>query len=78
MLRTRLLVAGTALVASTTLLAGAALAQDRWDGADDLDVNPLACDGGGGEVVAKDYDGGQPTDAPDLAGQEITLIDVPN
>jgi len=67
----------TALVASTALVAGAAMAQDRWDGADDLPVNPLACDGGAGEVVAKDYDGGQPTGAPDLAGQEITLIDVP-
>jgi len=67
----------TALVASTALVAGAALAQDRWDGADELDVNPLACDGGAGEVVAKDYDGGQPTGAPDLAGKEITLIDVP-
>lgn len=67
----------SALVLSTAFLASTALAQDRWDGADDLDVNPLACDGGGGEVVAKDYDGGQPTGAPDLAGQEITLVDVP-
>jgi rhamnose transport system substrate-binding protein len=71
------LLAGTALVAGAALSAGTVLAQDRWDGADDLDVNPLACDGGGGEVAAKDYDGGQPTDASDLAGQEITLIDVP-
>ena len=30
-----------------------------------------------GTVVAKDYDGGQPTNAPDLAGKEITVIDVP-
>ncbi len=71
MLRITILAAGTALVAST------ALAQDRWDGADDLAVNPLACDGGAGAVVAKDYDGGQPTGAPDLAGKDITLIDVP-
>ena len=28
-------------------------------------------------MVSKDYDGGQPTGAPDLAGQEITLVDVP-
>ena len=54
----------------------------RWprpagDGADELDTSPLACDGTPGEVAAKDYDGGQPTDAKDLAGQEITLIDVP-
>jgi len=67
---------------ATTLLASAALAppvaaQLRWDGADDLATNPLACDGSPGEVVAKDYDGGQPEGAPDRAGQEITLIDVP-
>ena len=68
----------TALVASTMLSAGPALAQERWDGADDLDVNPLACTGeGGAEVVSKDYDGGQPNGAPDRAGQEITLVDVP-
>jgi rhamnose transport system substrate-binding protein len=68
----------TATIAlGTMLLASTAMAQDRWDGADDLPVNPLACDGTPGEVVAKDYDGGQPTGAPDLAGQPITLIDVP-
>src|SRR5688500_16041317 len=66
---------------SVMLLAGAfagpAFAQDRWQGADDLDVNPLACDGTPGEVAAKEYDGGQATNAPDLKGQPITLIDVP-
>jgi ABC-type sugar transport system substrate-binding protein len=67
----------SALVLGTAFLASTALAQDRWDGADDLDVNPLACEGGGGEAVAKDYDGGQPNGAPDVAGQEITLVDVP-
>jgi rhamnose transport system substrate-binding protein len=72
MLRTGTLVLGAAL------LAGPALAQERWAGADDLDVNPLACTGeGGAEVVAKEYDGGQPTDAADNSGQEITLVDVP-
>jgi ABC-type sugar transport system substrate-binding protein len=59
------------------LLAGTALAQDKWAGADDLPTNPLPCDGGAGEVVAKPYDGGQPTGAPDLAGQPITAVDVP-
>jgi rhamnose transport system substrate-binding protein len=68
----------TMLAMSAALLAVPALAQERWDGADDLDVNPLSCTGeGGAEVVAKDYDGGQPTEPADLAGQEITLIDVP-
>src|SRR5512134_1126381 len=62
-------------------------AQDeRWVGADELDVAPLDCPEGvtpapeateaaPGEAPA--YNGGQPTDAPDLSGQPITLIDVP-
>jgi rhamnose transport system substrate-binding protein len=57
--------------------AGAAMAQDKWQGADDLPTNPLACDGTAGTVAAKPYDGGQPASAPDLAGKEITVIDVP-
>lgn len=64
-------------------------AQDRWDGADDLPVNPLDCPSADGEMPeateeateevmeAPEYDGGQPVDAPDLAGQPITLVDVP-
>jgi ABC-type sugar transport system substrate-binding protein len=64
-------------------------AQDRWDGADDLSVNPLDCPMAEGETMeateeamdeemeAPEYDGGQPVDAPDLAGQQITLVDVP-
>jgi ABC-type sugar transport system substrate-binding protein len=69
-------------------------AQDRWDGADDLEVNPLDCPAGGGAAEAEatpegdeaateemaeaeEYDGGQPVDAPDLAGQPITIVDVP-
>ena len=55
-------------------------AQDRWDGRDDLPTSPLACPGSD-EVVepleSGTYDGGQPVDAPDLAGQPITLIDLP-
>lgn len=66
---------------SVALLAGVfaspAMAQDRWQGADDMDVNPLSCDGAPGQVVAKEYDGGAATNAPDLKGQPITLIDVP-
>jgi len=60
----------------TALLSSTAMAQ-RWDGADDLPVNPLPCGGGAGTVAAKAYDGGTPTKAPDLAGREITLVDVP-
>jgi ABC-type sugar transport system substrate-binding protein len=63
----------------TALLATTALAQERWDGADDLPVNPLACGAGAGAsaAAAKPFDGGQPTNPPDLAGQPITLVDVP-
>ena len=67
----------TALALLMSVAAGAAAAQDRWQGADDLETNPLACDGTPGQVAQKDYDGGQPTNPPDKAGQEITLIDVP-
>lgn len=58
--------------------ATAALAQEsRWDGADDLPVNPLSCEGGAAPAAAKAYDGAQPTGAPDLAGKELVLVDVP-
>ena len=68
-------------------------AQDRWDGADELDVHPLECpmmdDMGEGEEPAAteeamddgddmmEYDGGQPTGAADMMGQDIVLVDVP-
>ncbi|WP_421723184.1 substrate-binding domain-containing protein [Bauldia sp.] len=66
----------TVLLAATAL-SGTAMAADPWDGRDDLPTSPLACDGTPATVAAKDYDGGQPTGAPDLSGQDITLIDVP-
>lgn len=63
---------------SVGLMGGTALAQEqRWDGADDLPVNPLDCAGAPGEVAAKPYDGGQPNNPPDLAGKELVLVDVP-
>jgi ABC-type sugar transport system substrate-binding protein len=62
-------------------------AQDaRWDGADELPVNPLECPAAEGAAapeataMAMDmpaYDGGQPSGAPDLAGQPITIVDIP-
>ena len=60
--------------------AASVTAQDRWDGGDDLPTNPLACGmeepaPASGEMPA--YDGGQPTDAPDMAGQPITVVDIP-
>lgn len=63
--------------------------EKRWDGADTLAVSPLECPAGAGAAAAtmaatqaamaeaKKYDGGQPKGAPDLAGKEITLVDVP-
>jgi len=56
-------------------------------GQDDLPTNPLACPGEeeameepaateeAEEVV--EYNGGQPVDAPDLAGQDIRVLDLP-
>jgi len=79
------------LLLTTVLVLGFALAmpaaaQDRWDGADDLDVNPLECPAMDGDMAETEepmamdmpeYDGGQAVDAPDLAGQDIVLVDVP-
>lgn len=65
------------IAAGAVVVASHAYAADRWDGSDDLAVSPLACDGSAGMVAAKPYDGGQPTDAPNLAGEQIVLVDVP-
>jgi ABC-type sugar transport system substrate-binding protein len=68
----------TALALATTLAVGNAWAAGRWDGADDLAVNPLPC---GNEAApasaAMAYDGGMATNAPDKVGKPITLVDVP-
>ncbi len=81
-----------ALVVCLMVGAFTVQAQDapRWDGADDLPVNPLACDMAGADMAATPdmsmteamapvmaYDGGTATGAPDLAGKPITLVDVP-
>lgn len=69
----------TALIGMMALAGTAYAADKRWDGADDLPTSPLACDasGGGAAEAAKAYDGGQPTNPPDLKGKEITIVDVP-
>jgi rhamnose transport system substrate-binding protein len=76
------------LIASFAMLVPVS-AQDRWVGADDLPTNPLECPGAEAaaaeaeeaaeeeEVAAQEYDGGVAQNAPDLAGQQITLVDVP-
>lgn len=86
-------VLGLVLLLTAIGLVPASAQEDftRWDGSDDLPVNPLDC--GTGEVSAEAtdeamaateeaslsmaYDGGQPTNPPDMAGQTITLVDVP-
>ncbi|OED44659.1 sugar ABC transporter substrate-binding protein [Chromatiales bacterium (ex Bugula neritina AB1)] len=72
----------TLTLAVSSLILGisqTAQAADRWDGADELPVSPLACgDGGGGAApAALPYDGGAAINAADKAGEEITLVDVP-
>jgi rhamnose transport system substrate-binding protein len=59
------------------LSAGGAMAQSAWTGGDDLPTNPLPCDGSPATPAALDYDGASPTNAPDRAGQPITVVDVP-
>jgi ABC-type sugar transport system substrate-binding protein len=60
------------------VLSLAALGFAQWAGGDDLPTNPLPCgDEAGAAPVAKDYDGGQATSAPDMMGQNIVLVDVP-
>ena len=61
--------------------------EERWVGADDAPTHPLDCPEGVTPVemegmteepmAAPEYNGGATEGAPDLAGQPITLIDVP-
>ncbi len=65
------------LLAAALVLASSAAYAATWTGGDDLPTNPLACDATPGEVVAKPYDGGVPTNAPDRKDKKITVVDVP-
>jgi rhamnose transport system substrate-binding protein len=69
----------TAAAAAVALAFAAAPSRAaQWDGGDDLPTNPLACDAGGAAAAAaKPYDGGKTASAPDKAGKEITVVDVP-
>ena len=65
-------------MAAITPATSAQTEEKRWDGADDLPVDPLPCgDEPAPPMEPKEYDGGQPVNPPDLAGQDITLVDVP-
>ena len=58
--------------------ATSASAAGKWDGGDELPTSPLACGAGPAAAAAPmKYDGGQPTNAPNKAGKEISLVDVP-
>ncbi len=68
--------AGVAL--ALALWTTGANAAGKWDGGDDLATSPLACGTGAAEAPAPmKYDGGQPTNPPNKAGKEITVVDVP-
>src|ERR1700684_1616874 len=78
-MKTSLLTTTAASLFVLSLAAGAANAASKWDGADDLATSPLACaaSGGTGPAAAEPYDGGQAANAPDKAGKEIAIVDVP-
>ncbi|CAN5386611.1 rhamnose ABC transporter substrate-binding protein [soil metagenome] len=65
------------LACALTVIGSSAFAASGWTGGDDLPTNPLACDGTPGAAVAKPYDGGEPTGAPDRSGKKITVVDIP-
>jgi rhamnose transport system substrate-binding protein len=78
-MKSRYLLTTAAAMFALGFATGGASAAGKWDGADDLPTNPLACDASGAAapVAAKPYDGGQATNPPDKAGKPITLVDVP-
>lgn len=67
----------TAQIAIPMAVATPAMAQGAWTGGDGQPANPLACDDTASSVPPGDYNGGSPTGAPDRAGQEITVVDIP-
>src|SRR3984957_11977717 len=78
-MKASLLTTTTAAMFALSFAAGAANAASKWDGADDLTPSPFPGDASGAAApaAAKPYDGGQPTNAPDKSGKEITVVDVP-
>jgi len=83
---------GVLVLGVVALLPAAAQEGKRWVGADDQPTNPLECaaDAPGAGAAAEAtpsaemtaapamaYNGGVPTNPPDLKGKEITLVDVP-
>ena len=74
----RYLVTTAAAALALSVWATGANAAAKWDGGDDLPTSPLECGMGAPPAPAPmKYDGGQPTNPPDKAGKEITVVDVP-
>jgi ABC-type sugar transport system substrate-binding protein len=76
----RKLIVLTTAAALTLGSVASVSAQDRWAGGDDLPTNPLGCGPDAPPPEAPppvEYDGGQPTNPPDKAGQPITVVDIP-
>jgi ABC-type sugar transport system substrate-binding protein len=78
-MKARLLITTAAAMFALSFAAGGASAAGKWDGGDDLPTNPIACEAGTVAPAAapKPYDGGQPTNPPNLAGKKISVVDVP-
>jgi len=66
----------TVLVMALTAVSGRALAAG-WTGGDDLPTHPLPCTGPAPAEAGKPYDGGAPTNPPNLKGKTIKVVDVP-
>lgn len=66
----------TLLVLGLTATAGRAWAAG-WTGGDDLPTNPLPCQGAAPAEAGKPYDGGKVTNAPNLKGKTLKVVDVP-
>jgi hypothetical protein len=49
----------------------------RWNGGDNLPTSPLSCEARDEAEAPTRYNGGQPSNPPNLAGKEITIVDVP-
>ncbi len=77
-MKSRYLVTTAAAAFALSVWATGANAAAKWDGGDDLPTSPLECGMGAPPAPAPmKYDGGQPTNPPDKAGKEITVVDVP-
>jgi rhamnose transport system substrate-binding protein len=59
-----------------SLLASPVMAQE-WTGGDGEPTSPLACEGESAAPAPGEYNGGMPTEAPDRAGKDLVVVDIP-